>query len=514
MKKYENVIKAISLVNYSISNNCSVGCKNRIIHFFEDAYNIILPNDIKDLLLNNHFTQDYLNYLIRKSKINNAKIEPIYSLMKESCNLAYKCGIRCESENISISTQREQINYAGNSGFVTGLFIRGILNILNILEYNDFDEGVNDLIKCAEWNNYDAMLALSNIYFVEDDYKNAYYFILLLEKLNSSYITNEILLKKENISKKLSKEDIIDLQSKVFDDYKIHNILNDNRLGKMHSKNKLNNNILNIMYSKVLSINEIERIMFNNGNVNYNAINTIINSYKINEYKLIANYLSYGNIFDEINSMIKKDLNNPLIISVKNESLELLLNNYLNNNMKDYYVENVNCDLILNKRFGNRANEDDIFYRGLINTKLNKFILILDNLNKSNACLVEEFININKKYYYDDLDMSFSKNKMLTIIITTNVSKIPNRIVEMSKLIEIDKLSEVENKKIIREYIEFICKEENINLENINDIIEYLNNIQNGQLSVTIKKLINNSISQKKILEEVKKESNKHIGFV
>lgn len=533
MNIFEIVIKCISWINYATASNSTIGMRTKILTFIEDAFLCELPEKIRLLLINNHFTLSYLNYLIRKAKITNEKNElsNIYGIIKEAVREDNVCKIVNENAFVTEFKCYEQIDKAADYGMTLAVFVRSILNILNIMAYSDYETGKNELIKCAKWNHLSSMIILSYVYFIEKNYLESIYWLEMATLINPKYINNKLLERKEEILKNISFNEYQSIIKKVEKDKMVHNLLKDDRLNENFNLEKINSDIVSVLYSPYFSNSEIEKMLFGEGNVKWSVLREIINNserkdkniiFKENLYNIENE--KYFDIFDNIKKTFKtKENKNVIIINYHGELLKYSIINKIKEYLEDYIVELIdNRNLNLN-RFRKIACDMNIFYNSIVNSEKEKFIFLYEihKVDEEKNIYLYDLINPKEKYYFEDLDISIDKNRMISIVLTEDFDMIPKFILENASIVNIENYTKEEKMKAIKERFE--AKQKNFSCENVvfdEDVYEYFNDIPESMIDRQINKMFKSiSINKnerffKKDVEMIFGKKEEKIGFL
>ena len=308
-------------------------------------------------------------------------------------------------------------------------------------------------------------------------------------------------------------------------DVVLHKLLLDDRLSKEIQSNKINSNIINVVYSSIFPIDELQSLLFDGIQVKWNILNEIVKSQKfdsnvtINEFK--DDY--YINLDELINKKLVLNENKPILIHCQDEVIESQLNEYLKNIFLQHYVDEIDCSTINYTKFRNVANDSSMFYKALIDSKGKKFIVVYKNLNSDDDKnqLIYDLMNPNEDYYFEDLGVTINKNKMISVIITSNINAIPQSIIEMTNVISIKKLDNSEKYSAVKKVFDKKKEQYQCQAKFDNDIYDYLLAVPRGTLSVTMHKILNvvsNFDSSKQItasdIEKIFDNKTRQIGFI
>lgn len=531
MGYFEIIIKCISCINYATACNCTVGMREKICDFIENAFLCFLPERICIMLINNHYTLGYLNHLIRKNKVLNEKTEndDFYGVIKEAVKEDNAAKIVNENTFITNYKCCEQIDKSAEEGNVLGIFIKSILNILGIMSYSNYVEGVGGLIKCAKWNHYPSMIILSYLYILEEKYDEALYWLNICTSLDDKYNTTEMIQRRNILKQNISTEDYNKLLEKVDEDVKKHKILKDDKLNKTIVLNKINSHVINILYSNVFNLDELNKLFFSDYNIRWSQISEItnaINTHKDSlEYNLEYNpkETKYKIFLDELKNSFINNETGIVIVNYKGTLLKKKINEIIGYFLKGNNLIHIGNEELLSNKFKRLACDMNLFYNAMINAK-NKSSVVVFELGKKNDeknNLIYDFLYPNERYYFEDIDLSFDKRLLKKIILVEDLQILPKSILDNSKVVRIKNLEKEEKVSIIKN--DFMKNKRIFSCEHIDfsdEVYEYFYNIPENNVDENMYKLFasiekeENKTYNKKDVEMILAKKEKVIGFI
>lgn len=526
MNVFEIVVKCITWVNYAIGYNATIGEKKRIKTFLENAFAYTLPERPANKLVTFHYRLNYLNYVIRMSKVDDGEEEirdedeTLFGIIKEAVMDDNNCKIVNEDNYVTIMKCSEQIETAANKGLVLGLYIKGIMEILNVSVFSDYEKGKEDLLKCARWNHLPSMVCLSYIAFIEENYEESLYWLEMIKNINKIYISEELEKRYNLIREKFDDDKYQEITENVDFGIKIGKILYDDSLDEKIKLEIVNNTISDIIYSKLFTVSEIERLLYANSNVEWMIISDIvknITSDNENQPELIDVKVNeeQHQVLNLIKESIFSENPKPIIINSSDDINSNIMTKKIEEYIKNYHTEIIDLgQLYYQEYLKDTAVSANPFYRGVTMSKGNKFFIIYKNFdnidNKAIYCL--NIINPNKEYFFEDLKIEVPKSKMISIILTQNVEKLPLSLLSISSVVNMKSLEKTEKVDSIKEY--FLYEKAKANRENVQiseEAMEYLATMPDKVVYKVLNKILNENSSDIDTNKEIDLETIKKI---